>query len=57
MKITIDGQPLEVDPSMTVLAAARSLGIDIPTLCFLEDVEPQTSCFMCVVQVEGMDSL
>jgi ferredoxin len=57
MKITIDGQPLEVEPGTTILAAARSLGIDIPTLCFLEGVEPQTSCFMCVVQIDGVESL
>jgi len=38
-------------------AAARKLGIDIPTLCFLEGRAPQTSCMVCLVKVDGGERL
>ena len=38
IKITIDGIETEVPENMTVLEAAKSVGIDIPTLCFLKDI-------------------
>jgi ferredoxin len=52
-KITIDGQPVEVSSGETILAAARKLGIDIPTLCFLEKCGPLNSCLVCLVKVKG----
>ena len=39
IKITIDGIETEVPENMTVLEAAKSVGIDIPTLCFLKDIK------------------
>ncbi|NMC20144.1 MAG: FAD-dependent oxidoreductase, partial [Thermogutta sp.] len=51
IRLTIDGQAVEVPPGTTVLQAARKLGIDIPTLCFLEGFPPQTSCLVCLVKV------
>lgn len=53
MDITIDGQHVEVGKDATVLAAARKLGIDIPTLCYLEGYEPNTSCMACLVRING----
>lgn len=50
-RITIDGSPVEVAPGQTVLAAARTLGLDIPTLCYLEKCGPMNSCLVCVVKV------
>ena len=44
---------MEVPPGATILEAARQLGIDIPTLCFLEGCRPSTSCLVCVVKVRG----
>ena len=41
----------------TILDAARSLGVDIPTLCFLEGLDPNTSCMMCLVRVKGRRQL
>jgi glutamate synthase (NADPH) small chain len=38
-----------------VLEAAERLGIEIPTLCHVSGLEPSTSCFVCVVQVEGQN--
>jgi len=51
MKITIDGRQVEVSPGATVLDAARKLGIDVPSLCFLEGCKPSTSCLACLVKV------
>jgi NADPH-dependent glutamate synthase beta subunit-like oxidoreductase len=56
-QITIDGQAVEVRPGATILDAARKLGIEIPTLCFLDDYEPSTSCLVCMVKVLGEDRL
>ena len=53
IKITIDGIETEVPENMTVLEAAKSVGIDIPTLCFLKDINEVGDCRMCLVEVEG----
>ena len=53
VNITIDGKQLSVPAGMTILAAAKTNGVYIPTLCFLEKLEPHASCRMCVVEVEG----
>jgi ferredoxin len=49
--ITIDDRPIQVPEGATVLDAARQLGIEIPTLCFLEGFKPSTSCQVCLVKV------
>ena len=36
VKLTIDGKPTEVEKGTTILKAAKTVGIDIPTLCFFE---------------------
>lgn len=51
--LTIDGQTVTVPAGSTVLQAARKLGIEIPTFCYMEHLEPFGSCFMCVVRIEG----
>ena len=38
IKINIDGRDLEVETGITVLQAARKANIDIPTLCFLKEI-------------------
>jgi len=53
IKLTIDGRPVEVAQGATILEAARTVGIDIPTLCYHEWVSPIGSCRMCVVKVDG----
>ncbi|RMF98473.1 MAG: FAD-dependent oxidoreductase, partial [Planctomycetota bacterium] len=50
-KLTIDGKPVEVPPGATILDAAEKLGIEIPTLCYLKGIRPQTSCLVCLVKV------
>ena len=51
--ITIDGRPVEVQQGESVLAAARKLSIDVPTLCFLEKCGPLNSCQVCLVKLNG----
>jgi ferredoxin len=51
--ITIDRQPVEVHPGESVLAAARRLALDIPTLCYLEKCGPLNTCQVCLVKING----
>ena len=51
--ITLDGQEVALQPGQTVLDAARQIGIDIPTLCHLEQCGPLTSCLVCLVKING----
>ncbi len=57
VSITIDGQTLEVEAGSTVLQAARCLGIDIPTFCYLKRLPALASCRMCLVEIEGLRRL
>lgn len=57
VNIKINGMPLSVPKESTVLEAARYAGIDIPTLCFLKDLNQIGACRMCVVEVKGARSL
>jgi formate dehydrogenase major subunit len=52
--LTIDGREVTVEQGTTVLEAALRLGIEIPTLCHVEGIEPASACFLCCVQVEGL---
>ena len=56
-EIIIDNQKVKVNSNQTILEAARSIGIKIPTLCFLKDVNEPASCRVCVVEVEGARNL
>jgi NADH dehydrogenase/NADH:ubiquinone oxidoreductase subunit G len=55
--LTINGTPVTGRDGMTILEVARENGIDIPTLCFLEDLPPVGACRLCVVEVEGSRTL
>src|SRR5919201_1027737 len=55
--IQIDGQPVRVPETMTILDACHSLGIDTPTLCYLENLTPVNVCRVCVVELEGSRTL
>lgn len=57
VNIKINGQDITVPADYTVLQAARTAGIDIPTLCYLKDVSQTGSCRMCVVEVKGARNL
>jgi predicted molibdopterin-dependent oxidoreductase YjgC len=51
--LKIDGNSVSVPEGSTILDAARKLGIDTPTLCFLESLAPVNVCRVCVVELEG----
>ena len=51
--LTIDGQEVKAKKGTTILQAAAQVGIDIPTLCFLKDINEVGDCRMCIVEVEG----
>ena len=51
--LTIDGRSVEVQPGESVLTAARKLGVDIPTLCYLEKCGPLNTCQVCLVKLNG----
>jgi predicted molibdopterin-dependent oxidoreductase YjgC len=53
VEITIDGQSVAVAEGTTLIDAARQIGIDTPTLCYLENLTPVNVCRICVVEVEG----
>ena len=55
--ITIDGKEVKVPSNYTVLEAARSVNIDIPTLCYLKGINEIGACRMCLVEVKGARSL
>src|ERR1700694_6086622 len=57
VEIKIDGQAVAVPEGSTILEAARSLGIDTPTLCFNETLTPVNVCRVCVVELEGSRTL
>jgi len=51
--LTLNGAPVNGREGMTILEVARENGVDIPTLCYLEDFPPVGACRLCVVEVEG----
>ncbi len=57
VNIKINGKSLSVPANYTVLEAARSANIHIPTLCYLKDVSKTGSCRMCVVEVSTARTL
>src|SRR5262245_46704811 len=57
IEIKIDGKAVAVPEGCTILDAARKLGIDTPTLCYLESLTPVNVCRVCVVELEGSRTL
>lgn len=57
LQITIDGVDVTVSEGETILDAARRIGVETPTLCFLETLTPVNVCRICVVELEGSRAL
>lgn len=57
VKLKIDGIDVEVAEGTTILDAAKSVGITIPTLCTLEGATPYGGCRMCMVEIHGSPKL
>jgi iron-only hydrogenase group A len=55
--VTIDGMETKVPLGTTILEAAKSIGVRIPTLCYHPDLEVAGLCRICVVEVEGQRTL
>ena len=55
--ITINGENISVPDNITILEAAKSIGIKIPTLCHFPDQRVKANCRVCVVEVEGSKNL
>ena len=56
-RLIIDNREIDVNSGVTIMDAAEKLGIKIPAMCFLKGCEPATSCMLCVVKVNGIESL
>ncbi|MCX6122217.1 MAG: NADH-dependent [FeFe] hydrogenase, group A6 [Ignavibacteriales bacterium] len=57
INIKINGTDYQAPDGITILDACKRAGIEIPTLCYLEDVSRNSSCGVCVVEVKGARSL
>ncbi|MBI9045094.1 MAG: molybdopterin-dependent oxidoreductase [Anaerolineaceae bacterium] len=57
VNLTIDGKQIQVPEGTTVLKAAQSAGIEIPTLCDHPELTPYGGCRLCVVEIEGARTL
>ncbi|MCL2546370.1 MAG: NADH-dependent [FeFe] hydrogenase, group A6 [Oscillospiraceae bacterium] len=57
INVKINGVNFEVPKTSTVMDACRVAGIDIPTLCYMKDVNAIGSCRVCVVEVKGARTL
>ena len=55
--LSIDGKKAKVEPGMTILEAARSIGISIPFICLHEVTSAEGICRQCVVEIEGWGRL
>ena len=57
VNLTIDNQNVAVPEGTSIMDAAESIGISIPKLCFLKEINEIGACRVCVVEVEGKDRL
>lgn len=55
INLKIDGKAVQIAPGATILEAAETVGIKIPTLCYLKKISPTGACRVCVVEVAGAD--
>lgn len=57
VKLTIDGKLIEAKKGSTILEAAKSAGIYIPTLCYYKELNEIGACRVCLVEIEGSERL
>lgn len=55
VNVKINGIDVSVEEGTTILEAAKKVGVTIPTLCYLKDINEIGACRVCVVEVEGID--
>ena len=57
LNIILNGKNIKGNPGETILQLAKRNGIEIPTLCNDPRLKPFSSCFVCVVEVDGMKGM
>ena len=57
VNLKINGISVSVPAGTTVLEAAKSIGINIPTLCYMKEINEIGACRVCVVEVKGARSM
>ena len=57
VELTVDGRTVGVPEGSTILDACKQVGVDTPTLCFLETLTPVNACRVCVVELAGARTL
>lgn len=57
VSVTLNGKEVKAPAAATVLEVARENGVEIPTLCFSDELSPIGACRVCVVEVEGAKTL
>jgi NADH-quinone oxidoreductase subunit G len=57
VRLTIDGIRVEVPEGTTILNAAKSVGVVLPTLCYMKDINDIGACRICVAEIEGRKKL
>ena len=57
VNLTIDKIPVSVPAGTTILEAAASVGVEIPNLCYLKDINEISACRVCCIEVEGEGKL
>ena len=55
--LTIDGKTVTAQEGTTILEAARANGINIPSLCYLKNINQIAACRICVVEIKGISRL
>ena len=55
--LTIDNRTVTVPEGTTILEAARTARIEIPTMCYLKEINEIGACRLCIVEVEGQERL
>ena len=54
VNVTINGIAVSVPKGSTILQAARAAGVDVPTLCYLKEINEIAACRICVVEAAEM---
>ena len=57
VNLKINNIPVSAPEGTTILDAAKSVGISIPTLCFLKEINEIGACRVCVVELKGKEKL
>ena len=57
VNVKINGKDYTVERGDTILEACRKIGIDIPTLCYLKEINEIGACRICVCEVKGSRAL